>query len=145
LSRAESRGGDSAKKKCPPAPPAKRKYIADIGKILVHDFGKKRYYKPAEVKKAHKKSSWADGLDFTCWGMSAYSSHSNFDTYHQKTGEACDYVEMKTEMLEGISASDTVHLSDFHDIDLDASWLDWGQIFEGILEGIGEFISGIAD
>lgn len=52
---------------------------------------------------------------------------------------------MKTEMLEGISLGDTVHLSDFHDIDFDVSWLDWGQIFEGILEGIGEFISGIAD
>lgn len=53
--------------KCPPAPPDKRAYIAEIGKILVHDFGKKKYYKPKEVKKAHKKSNWADGLDFSCW------------------------------------------------------------------------------
>jgi hypothetical protein len=44
---------------CPPAPTDKRKYISDLGKILVKDYGKKKYYKPTEVKKAHKKSEWS--------------------------------------------------------------------------------------
>lgn len=38
--------------KCPPAPPNKKDYITDIGKILVKEHGKKKYYKPEEVKKA---------------------------------------------------------------------------------------------
>jgi hypothetical protein len=50
---------------CPPAPPDKRKYISDVGKILVRDYGKKKYYKPNEVKKAHRKSDWSL-LDFSC-------------------------------------------------------------------------------
>src|SRR5688572_151862 len=123
---------------CAPAPTDKRKYISDLGKILVKDHGKKKYYKPDEVKKAHQKSAW-NHLDFSCWGMSTFSSHSDFDDYHQQAGEACDYTEMKTEMLEGISITDSVHLTDLPDLDLDASWLDLGVILEGVLDGIGEF------
>jgi hypothetical protein len=129
---------------CAPAPLNKRKYISDLGKILVADYGKKKYYKPDEVKKAHKKSQW-DAFDFYCWGMSTYSSHSEFDEYHQATGEVCDYTAMKAEMLEGISLTDSIHLADLPDIDLDASWLDIGEVLEGALNGIGEFFSSILD
>lgn len=129
---------------CPPAPIDKRKYISDLGKILVVDYGKKKYYEPKEVKKAHKKSEWR-AYDFSCWGMSTYSSHSDFDSYHQETGEICDYAAMKTEMLEGISLTDSIHLADLPAIDIDASWLDIGGLLEGILEGIGDFFSAIAD
>ena len=127
---------------CHPAPLDKRKYISDLGKILVTEYGKKRYYKPKEVKKAHKKSEWS-AYDFSCWGMSTYSSHADFDEYHQQVGEVCDYTSMKAEMLEGIS--DTAHPIELAGIDLDASWLDIGEIFGGVLEGIGEFFSAIAD
>ncbi|MBA4053681.1 MAG: hypothetical protein C0490_03120 [Marivirga sp.] len=130
---------------CPPAPLQKREYIADIGKILINDFGKKKYYKPQEIKKAHEKSTWNGGLDFSCWAMSTYSSHSDFDEYHEKTGEVYDYSEMKAEMLEGISLTDAVHVTDFPDADLDASWLDMGEVFGGVLEGIGEFFAAVAD
>lgn len=129
---------------CPPAPSDKRKYIADIGKILVADYGKKKYYKPEEVKRAHKKSDWR-GFDFSCWGMSTFTSHADFDSYHQEVGEACDYATMKAEMLEGISLTDSVHLADLPEIDLDASWLDIGTLLDGVLEGAGDFFSGIAD
>ena len=129
---------------CAPAPHDKRKYISDLGKILVKDYGKKNYYKPEEVKKAHQKSAWSY-LDFSCWGMSTFSSHSDFDAYHEQTGEVCDYTAMKTEMLEGISITDSVNLTDMPDVDLDASWLDLGGILEGVLEGIGEFFGAILE
>jgi hypothetical protein len=127
---------------CPPAPLDKRKYISDLGKILLKDYGKKKYYKPSEVKKAHKKSEWSTS-DFDCWGMSTYSSHFDFDKYHQETGETCDYATMKSEMLEGISSTDSVHLTEMTNVDLDSSWLDIGDLLGGILEGIGEFFSAI--
>jgi hypothetical protein len=129
-------------KVCSPAPLDKRKYISDLGKILVKDYGKKKYYKPKEVKKAHEKSPWNDA-GFSCWGMSTYSSHADFDEYHQETGEICDYTTMKAEMLEGISLTDSTDLTHLTDIDLDASWLDVGGLLEGVLEGIGEFFSAI--
>jgi hypothetical protein len=62
------------------------------------------------------------GLDFSCWAMSTYSSHSDFDEYHEQTGEICNYSEMKAEILEGISLTDAVHVTDFSEVDLDASW-----------------------
>ena len=130
---------------CAPAPINKKEYITDIGKILVQEHGKKKYYKPEEVKKAHRKSKWYDVLDFSCWGMSTFSSHSDFDKYHQNTGEICNYVEMKTEMLSGLSISSTADWTEIPDLDIDVSWLDFGDIFEGVFEGIGEIISGIID
>ena len=130
---------------CAPAPTNKREYISDLGKILVEENGKKKYYKPEEVKKAHRKSKWYDGVDFSCWGMSTFTSHSDFDKYHEQTGEVCDYAEMKTEMLSGLSVSSTTDWTEIPDIDIDSSWLDFGDVFEGLLEGIGEFIGGIFD
>ncbi|MFM9839237.1 MAG: hypothetical protein ACKVOQ_13290 [Cyclobacteriaceae bacterium] len=128
---------------CAPAPTNKKDYITDIGKILVADYGKQKYYKPQQVKRAHEKSKWHDGLDFSCWGMSTFSSHSDFDKYHQQTGEICDYVSMKTEMLHGLSLSGSQDLIDLPDIDIDVSWLDFGEVFGGIVEGIGDLIAGI--
>lgn len=132
---------------CAPAPINKKDYISDIGKILVKDYGKKKYYKPEEVVKSHRKSKWYDGLDFSCWGMSTFSSHSDFNKYHEKSGEICDYAEMKKEMLNGLSiASNTdTHWFDIPNIDFDTSWLDFGEVFGGIFEGIGDFVGGIFD
>ena len=126
---------------CTKAPVNKKEYITDIGNILVKEYGKKKYYKPAEVKKAHEKSNWYDGLDFFCWGMSTFSSHLEFDLYHKKIGETCNYIEMKKEMLEGLTISSAFDWLDIPDLDLDVSWLDFETIFDGILEGIGEVIS----
>jgi hypothetical protein len=130
---------------CVPAPANKKEYITDIGKILIADYGKQKYYKPEQVKKAHQKSKWHEGLDFSCWGMSTYSSHTDFDKYHEEIGEPCNYVEMKTEMLQGLSSTGTENAIELSALDLDVSWLDFGEAFDGILEGIGELISGIAE
>lgn len=130
---------------CVPSPTNKKKYILDIGKILVEEHGKKKYYKPEEVKKAHHKSSWYDVIDFSCWGMSIFSSHPDFDMYHKITGEVCNYIEMKTEMLKGLSVSPNTDWADIPDLDIDASWLDFEDVFDGLLEAIGEFIDGIFD
>jgi hypothetical protein len=132
-------------KTCSTAPANKKEYLTDIGKILVNDYGKKKYYKPEEVKTAHKKSEWYDALDFSCWGMSTYSSHSDFDNYHEQTGEVCDYVEMKAEMLQGLSLSDGSEILNLPEFNMDASWLDFGAVFGNILEGIGDFIFGISN
>lgn len=133
--------------KCPPAPPNKKEYITDIGKILVKEHGQKKYYKPEEVKKASKKSKYYDasGIDWHCWAMCTFSSHSDFDAYHEATGEICNYVVMKGEMLGGLAKNASADWLAIPNLDIDASWLDFGEIFEGIFKGIGEFIGGILD
>jgi len=128
-------------KSCATAPTNKKDYIYDLGKILIKENGKKKYYSPKQVKKAHEKSKWYEGLDFSCWAMCIFSSHTDFDKHHQMTGEICDYSEMKSEMISGLTATSAINLTDIPDKDIDSSWLDFGDIFEGI----GEFIGGIFD
>ncbi|GAB0156330.1 hypothetical protein CHRYSEOSP005_15940 [Chryseobacterium sp. Alg-005] len=129
---------------CTPLPENKKQYIGDIGKILVDDYGKKEYYKPEEIKNANKKSRWYKGTDYSCWSMSVFSSHDDFDAYHKSTGEICDYVEMKQAMLSGISA-DSLDFESLDvsgaDIDIDSSWLDFGAFFEAI----GDFFSSFSN
>ena len=126
-------------------PPNKKEYLTDIGRILVQEYGKKKYYTPEEVKAASDKSNLKKekGIDWHCWAMATFTSHPDFDAYHEATGEACDYIGMKTEMLSGLASNSSVDWQDIPDLDIDASWLDFGDIFEGVLEGIGEFIVGI--
>lgn len=133
------------RKTCPPLPTNAKKYISDLGKILVENHGKKKFYKPKEIKQAHKKSKWYNGIDFSCWGMSTYSSHADFDKHHQSTGEICDYGTMKTEMINAISGTESTSWVELPDFDIDMSWLDMGDFFDGILEGIGEFFGSILD
>lgn len=128
---------------CEPSPINKKEYITDIGKILVDDYGKKAFYKPEEVKKAHNKSKWYHGLDFSCWGMSTFSSHSDFDLYHSKIGEDCNYTEMKTEMFQGIANSESLNWLDIPDIDIDSSFFELGDVFSGIFENFGEILASI--
>lgn len=124
-----------------PAPNSKKKYLTDIGKILVKEHGKKKYYKPKEIKKAHQNSNWLGVADFSCWAMSTFSSHSDFDKYHLETGEVCNYVDMKSEMLSDFSGSTNLDWTQISDLEIDSSWLDFGDF----LEGIGDFIGGILD
>ncbi len=125
-------------KSCAVFPNDKKAYIADLGKILVEDYGTKKFYKPEEVEQSHRKNRWYEGLDFACWGMSVFSSHEDFDRHHQITGENYDYTEMKTEMLSGISTDSTDFFS-LENVNFDASWLDLSAVFEGI----GDFFSSI--
>ena len=133
--------------KCPAAPANKKEYISDVGRILVNNYGQKKFYKPEEVKKASSKSKHykTNGIDWHCWAMCTFSSHADFDAFHKITGELCDYVEMKTVMLNGLSTSTITDWTEIPDVDIDASWLDFGDVFEGMLTGIGDFVSGIFD
>lgn len=126
---------------CTPMPANRKEYISEIGKILVKTNGKKKFYKPEQVKNAHRKSKWYTGIDFSCWAMSTYSSHSEFDAYHANTDDVCDYVGMKTEVLNELSTSPMTNWSDIPHLEIDSSWLE----FDNVFEGIGEFIEGILD
>lgn len=129
---------------CQLVPENKKAYIRDLGNQLVKEHGKKAYYKPEEVKKAHRQSAWSS-LDFSCWGMSVFSSHADFDAYHQETGEVCDYAGMKSGMLQGLAMEGGSTWLTIPDLDIDASWLDVGEAIGGVLEGVGEFLAGIGD
>ena len=130
---------------CHPAPADKKEYITQLGKSLVENYGKKKYYSPEEVEEASKKNkSTLPDLDWVCWGMSVFTDHTSFDAYHKTTGEVCDYVAMKTEMLKEVAP---VHFdwTSIPDLDIDASWLDLGDFFSGLFEGIIDVVGGLFD
>lgn len=133
--------------KCPPAPSNKKEYIAAIGKALVQEHGTKKYYRSEEVKKASEKTKHNNPnyIDWHCWAMCVFTCHEDFDAYHTITGEICDYTVMRIEMLRELSTNSILDWLPTPDLDLDASWLDFGKLFDGVLEGIGDFISGIFD
>ena len=132
---------------CPPAPINKKEYITQVGTILVNDFGKKKFYSPEEVKHASRKAKHSNNreLDWHCWAMSIFSSHTDFDAYHKITGEICDYALMKTNMLNGLTTGSLNNVLELSSDEIDASLLDLGDLFDGFLEGVGDIIGGIFD
>lgn len=77
--------------------------------------------------------------------MSVYTSRSDFEKHHLETGESCSYLDMKTEMLNGLSEVSVSSWTEIPDLDIDTSWLDFGEVFEGVFDGIGAVISGVFD
>lgn len=124
----------------PTLPPEdKRDYIAEIGRLLLQQHGKRKFYAPVDVKQANDESSYA-AYGYACWGMCVFSSHEEFDRYHETADHQCSYYDMRRVMLEDIAGTDADwDVWDIADIDLDTSWLD----FDSIGEGIGKFFASI--
>lgn len=102
-------------------PADKKAFISDVGKELVRTNGKKKYYKPEEVRKAADKYGYP--IDIHCWAYCFFSSPPDFESLHEAAGEACDYVDMKTELLADLASGGT-----FDILDIDLSWLEWPDI-----------------
>lgn len=128
---------------CATIPSHKKEYVLALAEILIADYDKQEYYTPEEVKEAHKNSTWNDGVDFSCWGMSVFCSPINFERYHFEIGKKCDYVEMKTEMLNSLSTS--TNWQHIPGIDINSSWLDFLEITGGLFDGISDLIAGFFD
>jgi hypothetical protein len=101
-----------------------------LGPALIKRYGKKKHYTPQEIRDTYMTNKW--DLDFSCWGMSLFSSQPDFDAYHKEIGEVCDYGQMKSEMLSAVTDSSPV---DWTAADVDSSWLDlssidWSAVFD---------------
>jgi hypothetical protein len=106
---------------CSPRPDDKRAFGKAVGDELMRRHGKKRYYPPKDVRDATRSLGYP--LDWSCWGMSLFTSPSDFEMFHHAAGEACDYAAMKAEMFAAMT--DGVSSSWF---DIDMSWLEWPDI-----------------
>jgi hypothetical protein len=102
---------------CSIQPEDRRKQLDVVGKDLVKNYGKKKYYSVMEVKNANKRQGVS--LDIGCWSHAAFNNKKDFDDFHKRMGEDCDYTAMKTEMFGAAS-----HSNDNSFFDADSSWLD---------------------
>ncbi len=117
---------------CSIKPQDRKVQIQKVGRDLIANYGKKRHYTVLEVKNANRRQGVK--YDVACWSHAFFNSHSDFDEYHARIGETCDYAAMKSEMAASI-APDGGSLPE--GIDFNLSWLelpsiDLGGIFDSI-------------
>lgn len=111
---------------CAITPADRKKQIGLVGRDLVKNHGKKNFYTVQEVKNANRRQRI--DYDVACWSHAFFNSHADFDEYHARIGETCDYVAMKREMLSSVSMpADSASLLD-GDFDFDLSWLEFPDL-----------------
>jgi hypothetical protein len=106
---------------CHLEPEDKKAFIGAVGKELTEKHGKKKYYRPAEVRSAAERLGYA--VDIHCWAYCIFLSHDDFKTLHDAAGEACDYAAMKASVLQEFAPNGV-----FSWLDIDLSWLEWPDI-----------------
>jgi hypothetical protein len=106
---------------CHLKPADKKVFIGRVGEKLVKDHGKKKYYKPREVRSAATSLDFP--LDIHCWAYCIFTTPGDFKAIHDAAGETCDYATMKAEVLADLAAGGT-----FSWLDIGLSWLEWPDI-----------------
>jgi hypothetical protein len=107
---------------CSIKPQDLRRQVRVVGRDLVQNYGKKKFYTPLEVRNANRRVSIHQ--DFTCWSFAFFNDRPDFDAWHAARGEVCDYAAMKSDMVSSIDVGG--HGSP--GLDIDASWLDLPSI-----------------
>jgi hypothetical protein len=107
---------------CTIKPEDRRNQVRLVGNDLIKSYGKKNFYTVQEVKNANRRQGIK--YDYACWSHAFFNSHGDFDDYHQRIGESCDYISMKRDMADAVVSSD----ASFWNFDFDLSWLELPDI-----------------
>jgi hypothetical protein len=105
--------------------PDKRALAQSVGRDLVERYGKKKYYSAGMVRSSARRVGLRH--DWDCWALAMYASAVEFNDHHRTLGHACDYIAMRREMIVALSKDAA---ATWDDLDLAASWLDWGFDFD---------------
>ncbi|WP_299872766.1 hypothetical protein [uncultured Cocleimonas sp.] len=103
------------------SPAEQKAHGKEVGEILVRDYGKKKYYSCAHIKKASIEAK--NGFDWHSWAMSLFASPSGFASYHDSIGEDFNYSEMKAEMTAAMTNGASKKW-----FESSMSWLDWPNV-----------------
>src|SRR5688572_14089959 len=101
---------------CHLKPKDKKAFIGAIGEELVRRHGKRKYYKPSEIRRAAESRGYP--VDVHCWAYCIYSTSADFEALHHAAGEVCDYAVMKAEVLAELATAGS-----FSWLDINLSWL----------------------
>jgi hypothetical protein len=111
----------TVKRPCHIGPKDKKSLVSAVGKDLVQTHGKRKYYKPEEVRQSAERCGYP--IDWHCWAYCIFTTPQDFTAIHDVAGEACDYAAMKAEVLADLASGSTFSL-----FDIDLSWLEWPDI-----------------
>ena len=119
----------------------KQEYLKSIGKILVAENGKQKFYNKEQVEKSHEKITLSDAFDVSeIYFESAMSLYTSLDEYIKVSGATAEkYIQHKSDALHEISNDSILDWDSLTDFDMNMSWLDMGDI----IESVGEFLGGI--
>ena len=106
---------------CAISPRDKQAQAKRVGDDLVKHHGKRKFYSVEQVRAANQRCNIP--IDVGCWSHALFNTHNDFDRIHQASGEACDYLAMKKEMLESLSIGSPSSWFDF-----DLSWLEFPDL-----------------
>lgn len=106
---------------CHIEPSDKKKFIGEVGEALVRTHGKKKYYRPTEVRRAAESRGYP--VDIHCWAYCVFTTPEDFNAIHVAAGEVCDYAAMKASVLADLASGGS-----FSWLDIDLSWLEWPDI-----------------
>jgi hypothetical protein len=106
---------------CELKPKNKKAFISAVGRDLVEQHGKRKYYRPSDVRNSAERCGYPP--DIHCWAYYFFSSPEDFRSLHEATGEICDYDAMRAELLTDIASGESFAWSD-----INLSWLEWPDI-----------------
>lgn len=106
---------------CELAPNDKKAFVRSVGNELVRKHGKRRYYKPEDIRRAAESGGYP--IDIHCWAYCIFATPEDFRLLHEATGEACDYFAMRSEVLADLASG-----AGFSWLDVNLSWLEWPDI-----------------
>lgn len=106
---------------CHLEPQDKKVFIGAVGEELVRAHGKRKYYEPAQVRRAADSRGYL--VDVHCWAYCIFVTPQDFKALHDAAGEVCDYAVMKAQVLTELFGGGT-----FSWLDMDLSWLEWPDI-----------------
>jgi hypothetical protein len=106
---------------CRISPKDKRLQSKRVGDDLIRNYGKRKFYTIDQVRESNRRAGVS--IDVACWSHAMFNSHSDFDQLHVASGEACDYIAMKSEMLHAVASETSSVWFDF-----DLSWLEFPDL-----------------
>jgi hypothetical protein len=92
-----------------------RSYKKRLGPQLRERYGRARSYTSAQVKRTIQEGGF-NAADYVCYALCMYCDRTEFDAYHESTGEVCDYDAMWHD-LGGTSHSHEAFTLGGHDVD----------------------------
>lgn len=76
-----------------------RKFATQLPDDLQRKYGAKRKFTPEEIEAVFKKYHYHQERKYWCYGYAMHSSRPEFDVYHLQRGEICDFMDMRSEIM----------------------------------------------
>lgn len=75
-----------------------KSYIHHLGHDLAKRYGKAKKYTPDQVAKTIHDCGY--NRHHICYAHALYTSHKQFDNWHEEQGEICDYLVIREEIAQ---------------------------------------------